>query len=134
MKAIIDTARTWIGTPFKHQGRSKGFGVDCAGLAIGISQELGLEVVDQRGYSRLPKNDEMRELIEQQCDPIAAPEVGALLYMRYSGTLHLAIVTRLDPIYVIHAYQPAGKVVEHRLDSSWLRRVSRIYRVRQWQA
>lgn len=129
---IIETARQWIGTPFKHQGRVRGVGVDCAGLAIGISKDLGLPVIDESGYARSPKDNAMRVLIEQQCDAITKIEIGALLFMPHSGTLHLAIVSQLDPIYIIHAYQPAGKVVEHRLDSKWLRRVAKIYRVRNW--
>lgn len=129
----VDIARKWLGTPFKHQGRSRGIGVDCAGLAIGIARDHGIEVHDVTGYTRLPRDDAMRQLIEQQCIRIDAIEIGAILYMPHAGTLHLAIVTRLDPTYIIHAYQPVGRVIEHRLDGAWLRRVQRIYRYELWR-
>ncbi len=35
---VVRTARTWLGTPYHHQGRLKGVGVDCAGLLIGVAQ------------------------------------------------------------------------------------------------
>jgi NlpC/P60 family putative phage cell wall peptidase len=33
-------ARTWIGTPYRHQGSVKGVGCDCLGLVRGIWREL----------------------------------------------------------------------------------------------
>ena len=41
--AIVTEATSWVGTPFQHQGRTKGphGGVDCVGLIIGVSKNLG---------------------------------------------------------------------------------------------
>ena len=43
----LQLARTWIGTPYKHQAMKKGLGCDCAGLVMGIWNEL---------YGRPPKD------------------------------------------------------------------------------
>lgn len=43
---VVAEARTWLDTPFVHQHRAKGIGVDCAGLVIGVSRELGLVAKD----------------------------------------------------------------------------------------
>jgi cell wall-associated NlpC family hydrolase len=40
---IVDTARGWLGVPYRHQGRRKDKGVDCVGLIIGVGAELGLQ-------------------------------------------------------------------------------------------
>ena len=34
---VVKEARTWIGTPFVHQGRTKGLACDCLGLMIGVA-------------------------------------------------------------------------------------------------
>ena len=55
---IVQSARSWLGTPFHAQGRAKGIGCDCLGLLMGIARELnlksknGLPLIDydQRDY------------------------------------------------------------------------------------
>jgi len=37
---ILQTARTWLGTPYVHQASCKGAGCDCLGLLRGIWREL----------------------------------------------------------------------------------------------
>jgi NlpC/P60 family putative phage cell wall peptidase len=37
---VLAIARTWIGTPYRHQGAVKGVGCDCLGLIRGIWREL----------------------------------------------------------------------------------------------
>ncbi|NBB51022.1 peptidase [Rhizobium sp. CRIBSB] len=37
---VLAIARTWIGTPYRHQGAVKGVGCDCLGLVRGIWREL----------------------------------------------------------------------------------------------
>jgi len=63
---VIAEARTWIGTPYKHQHRVKGHGVDCAGLLIGVARELGLVApdFDVNGYERKPDGFSLL----QECD------------------------------------------------------------------
>ncbi len=37
---IITIARTWLGTPYHHQARTKNIGTDCLGLVLGVYQEV----------------------------------------------------------------------------------------------
>lgn len=37
---VLAIAGTWIGTPYRHQGSTKGVGCDCLGLVRGIWREL----------------------------------------------------------------------------------------------
>ena len=41
---IVAAARGWIGTPYVHQARMSGAGVDCLGLLLGVWREVLGEV------------------------------------------------------------------------------------------
>lgn len=41
LEAVAE-AMTWLGTPYHHQGRVKGVGVDCATLLCEVYKEVGL--------------------------------------------------------------------------------------------
>jgi cell wall-associated NlpC family hydrolase len=43
--AIIAAARSWLGVPWRHQGRTRQ-GVDCAGLVVLVGRGLGLDDYD----------------------------------------------------------------------------------------
>lgn len=45
----LELARTWIGTPYKHQAALKTKGCDCIGLVIGVWRELYGK--DPRGFT-----------------------------------------------------------------------------------
>ena len=50
--AIVEAARGWIGTPYRHQASLKGVGADCLGLLRGVWREtLGAEPEAVPGYS-----------------------------------------------------------------------------------
>ena len=36
---IVEAARGWLGTPYRHQGSLKGWGADCLGLVRGVWRE-----------------------------------------------------------------------------------------------
>ena len=41
-EAIINEARRWVGTPYKHRGRHLHKAVDCIGLVFGVMETVGL--------------------------------------------------------------------------------------------
>lgn len=41
---IVAAARTWIGTPYRHQASIRGVGCDCIGLVRGVLRDLGHRV------------------------------------------------------------------------------------------
>jgi branched-chain amino acid transport system ATP-binding protein len=53
-EALVAEARCWLGTPFRHQGRIRGQGVDCIGLVLEPARALGLTDYRPGAYSRLP--------------------------------------------------------------------------------
>lgn len=124
---IITAARSALGVPFKHQGRSAS-GLDCAGLIVHVAQSLGLDYVDSDGYSRRPSGGLLESALDgQPClERVARRQPGDVLLMRFTGEpQHLGIFTGET---LIHSYANVGKVCEHRVDEAWARRIVRAYR------
>lgn len=130
---IIAAARQCLGTPFKHQGRLLAFGLDCAGVAIHVARQLGVDAIDVSGYGRSPSNGQLEAALAsqpslQQIEPIAGRQPGDVLLMRFeTDPQHIAIFTGES---IIHAYESVGACCEHRLSSAWARRIVRVYRFR----
>lgn len=128
---IIKYARECIGTPFMHQGRVVGIGLDCAGVVAHALSRAGIVYSDVKGYTRTPFRGLLQETLERQSCllrvAIAEKSAGDILLMRFMGEpQHVAVYSGMT---IIHGYFGSGKVVEHPLDSKWLRRISGVYRV-----
>ena len=125
-QTIITAATAYIGTRWHHQGRSTA-GMDCLGLVVLTARDCGIEVADQFGYARQPDGHLLRAELEKQLERIAEPEPGAVLLMRFEqNPQHVALMA--DGGDIIHAYATARKVVRHRLDDLWARRIVAVYR------
>src|SRR5512135_255804 len=95
---IIAEARSWIGTPYRHQGRLKGIASDCVGFIICVPRALGLfpPDFDVNGYSRHPEPAVMRGFLDQYLDRVwpADPLPGDVLWLKPNRLpQHLAILT-----------------------------------------
>lgn len=112
---IVDSARKYLGVKFQHQGRTDR-GLDCLGLIVRAATDCGIICNDRTDYShRLVRNTLLNGIL-QHCDPITEPVVGCIaLFELDTLQQHCALVTSVDPIYVIHAYAPIKMVVEHNL-------------------
>lgn len=134
---IIDEARKWLGTPYRHQHRAIGIGCDCVNLVIAVGLDLGLTTLTDeqyapfKGYSRLPNPRMMKRGIEVICREIESPEVGDIMWLQWGRGLpmHMAILSEMNgrPT-MIHAYSGAGKVVEHGFTAEWQNRVNSWWR------
>ena len=127
---IITAARDCLGTPFVHQGRIPGRALDCAGLVVAVAQAVGVEYIDQTGYSRSPSGGLLEAALDDQpgITRIAPADraAGDILLMRFSGDpQHLAILAGGT---IIHAWEAPGIVCEHDLTDLWTRRIVRVYR------
>jgi hypothetical protein len=146
-EAIVAEARAWLGTPFLHQGRLKGVGVDCAGLVLGVARALELPHAEVGAYGRQPRAAQLEAELAAQMDPIALDELapGDVLLLRIErDPQHLAIVSAIEAlpggdrarIWVVHALGGKGldRCVEHVLDDRWLQRIIGAYRFRGAEA
>lgn len=131
---LIEDARTWLGTPYRHQGSIKGLGCDCVGFLAEVAVETGLITPQLRAefptdYSQQPAGGELRRLTSRHLSlvPFNARCPGDIVLMRFAEEpQHLGMLTAVDPDYVIHCAQHG--VVEHRIDSVWRARIVRVYR------
>jgi len=130
-QAVIDAARSCKGTRFRHQGRQRGIGMDCAGLIIHAFVAGGYRMTDRKRYAREPNPSIMRTALAEVFVPIcdgwtSEPRVLDVAYMRFGGEpQHLALWTGSS---IIHAYLRMRGVVEHGLDGTWRSRIVTTYR------
>lgn len=68
--AIVAEARTWLGVPWRHQGRSRA-GVDCAGLVVLVARALELADYDSTAYGRRAQGQGFVEHFRAHMDGIA---------------------------------------------------------------
>ena len=130
---IIAAARACLGTPFRHQGRLPGIGLDCAGVAVEVARALGCAPLDVSGYGRTPAAGQLEAVLDAQPDLERVDredrQPGDILLLRFTGEpQHLAILT--DEGTMIHSYEAVGTCCEHRLSAVWAARIVRVYRFR----
>jgi NlpC/P60 family putative phage cell wall peptidase len=129
--AIVAEARSWIGTPYRHQASLKGVGCDCLGLVRGVWRALyGAEPEPTPAYSpdwaeaggsEALANAAARHLLPTA---IAAAAPGDVLLFHWRPHLpakHAAILVAEDRL--VHAYDGCP-VAEVYLGPSWRRRLA----------
>jgi cell wall-associated NlpC family hydrolase len=116
---IVEEARTWIDTPFHHQARIKGVGVDCVGLVLGVGKKFGLfdKDFDVRGYAKVPDGRSLMGIAETVMRRITYEEMqpGDVIMLRFSrDPQHVGIIGnyRHGGLSIIHA---AGGGAENRV-------------------
>jgi NlpC/P60 family putative phage cell wall peptidase len=115
---VVAAARSWIGTPYHHAADVKGHGVDCAMLLVRVYCDLGLvEPFDPRPYTRdwfLHRDEERyRDHLFARAHEVCAPGLGDVMLFRLGRCFaHGGIVSKAEPLTIIHAFANANCVVE----------------------
>jgi len=132
---IVAEARSWIGTPYRHQASLKGVGCDCLGLVRGVWRALyGAEPETVPPYARdwaeSATNEPLAEAGLRNLLPLAPDAFlpGDVLLFRWRAGLvakHAAIVSAPDRM--IHAHDGAA-VTEVALAPWWRRRIAYAFR------
>lgn len=133
---IIEAARSFLGTPFVHQARQRGVGVDCVGLLMEAGRACGLPVKDFTRYSRQPNPrvflHHFRENFHEIPVGDASPGDALAFWWRSSrkfGRLpqHAGlIVDRMGApagAGLLHSFTDSGKVLEVDLAEPWVSRI-----------
>ncbi|MBY0428739.1 MAG: C40 family peptidase [Alphaproteobacteria bacterium] len=127
-QVLVDSARACLGTPFYHQGRVAGIGLDCIGLVIHAVKQIGITVFDEQNYGREPQGDKLHAaLLNHEFHLVEDIAAGDVLLFRFNGEpqhVGLAVTTNA----MVHSYAPIGRVVETGLGETWTRRIAGIYR------
>ncbi len=133
---IVALAEGWIGTPYRHQGATRGVGCDCIGLIRGVWRELygrdpgpvpayGPDWAERSGEERL-----IAAALRLFGPVLPATEAGPgdLLLFRWRpdcAAKHAGILA--GPEHFIHAYEQ-GAVIRSALVPSWKRRIAAVHR------
>jgi NlpC/P60 family putative phage cell wall peptidase len=132
---IIAEARSWIGTPYRHQASLKGVGCDCLGLLRGVWRPLvGAEPemappyapdwAEASGAETLA-TAARRHLVEIAIADISPGDVVLFRWRTGLPAKHAAILTAPDRF--VHAHDGAS-VAEIALVPWWRRRIAYAFR------
>ncbi len=136
---IVQEARKWKGTPYKHQGKTMGHACDCAGILIGISQTL-LDYKDNFDYryGHNPINWTLKKELDNFpgliCkDTNTDMELGDIALMSLEMDKiphHVGVISIYSErsFGLIHCYSSIGRVVEHRMNEVWQSRILELYK------
>lgn len=111
---LLQQARLWLGTPWAHNQRTIGAGVDCGQFIIACYIGAGLVAPFETGSypsDFMLHSEEERYLswVEKYLDEVSAPQPGDVSAWRYGKSFsHGAMVVSWPS--VIHAYARAGCV------------------------
>ncbi|PLX39066.1 MAG: peptidase P60 [Hyphomicrobiales bacterium] len=132
---IVAEARSWIGTPYRHQASLKGVGCDCLGLVRGVWRGLlGPEPEKAPSYSadwaEAAGRDQLleaarRHLVEIPVEDLGPGSVVLFRWRQHLPAKHAAIVA--TPTTIVHAYEAAA-VAETHLGEWWQRHLFHAFR------
>lgn len=123
-QGIACAATRLIGTPFRHQGRRPGLGVDCLGVWVCSLRDAQVPVTDYTRYPRFPSAEEFRSRLSAQFEEVAVPGVGDLIVMtvgKHGRARHCGVVVSSDEmIDVEHRGRvKRSRIPWHRVESAW---------------
>jgi cell wall-associated NlpC family hydrolase len=110
--AVIAEALTWLGTPYHHQGRVKGAGVDCGMLLVEVYAACGeITAMDAGNYAcdwHLHRSEEKYlEHVLSVAHEIDAAQPGGIAVFQFGRTYsHGAIC--IGDNKLIHSYRERG--------------------------
>lgn len=119
--AIVAEARGWLGTPYHNCADIRGVGVDCGMLLVRVFVDAGLcPPFDPRPYPidwHLHRSDERYlGFVFDRSAQVAEPQAGDVMVFRYGRCYsHGGLVTKADPLTIVHAYHPAHRVLEEEI-------------------
>jgi NlpC/P60 family putative phage cell wall peptidase len=133
--AIVAEARSWIGTPYRHQASLKGVGCDCLGLVRGVWRAVvGAEPEAVPAYAadwaEASNSETLADAAARHLTAIAVADIrpGNLLLFRWRtgfAAKHAAVATAAD--LMVHAHDGAA-VAEVAIAPWWRRRLAFAFR------
>lgn len=127
---VVDEATSWIGTPYRHQGRRKGGGCDCLGLVLGVWEALRGEAIEapadySADWADTGPGDCLLDacrarMVEKAVNEAEAGDLLLFAFRPHLPTRHAGIL--FEGGRFVHAYERVG-VIASPLVPSWRRRI-----------
>jgi cell wall-associated NlpC family hydrolase len=101
MKSLVEEAREWLGTPWHHNQKVKGKGVDCIRFVESLAESQGIEIgFIPAHYTRSTQDERLLEFLRDRCleKPLSLNNIedGDIMVLKYRGVPHhLAIASTL---------------------------------------
>jgi cell wall-associated NlpC family hydrolase len=120
---IVRIADSFVGTPYRHQGRSRK-GVDCWGLLYAIGAEAGIlpDGLNVKADYGLITDQLMKAEMSKWCTVTTLVQDGVIAIIKWPGARfagHMGVLTSDGNI--IHAYSIEARVVKHGFRGKWLK-------------
>lgn len=131
---VLTEALSWQGTPWHHQGRVKGVGVDCLMFLAEVYERAGvIPHADPGNYARdwhMHRSDELfMGGVLAYADEVETPEPGDVAIFKFGRCYaHGAIV--VDWPTVIHSYNHVGVRLQEATEGILANRPVKFFRVK----
>lgn len=129
---VVAAARKYLGARWQHQARGDD-ALDCIGLLVRVARDVGITHLPvPHDYKMHPDSARILREAGRYMTKIdnRSFAAGDALVMRFGeAPQHFGIVGDYfaGGFSLIHAYRGVDKVVEHRLDDVWRRRIVAAY-------
>lgn len=122
-------ARSWVGVPFRHQGRNRA-GVDCVGFVAVIAIPAGLAPpsIDRQDYGRMPSSGEIELRLARHLVKVEEALEGDVIVIRWRVAQQASHVAYCAGDTLIQAYGRSERVVECGYREPWRRMTAAVYR------
>lgn len=144
-RAMVAAARACKGTPWQHQGRIPGIGLDCIGLALAAADASGLLTPEMKSslpfnYGRLPHQNMFLRTMREHMEIVPSLDqckIADYVLMNVVGhPMHIGLLTDYNehggmgtPFGLLHAMVNLDNVTEQRFDPGRLS-IRAYYRMR----
>lgn len=139
---IVKEVRSYVGTPFAHQGRTPKKGLDCVGVPISVCLKFKIPFTDKTDYPKMPRPEMVRAGLEENLLPLGkfGWKQGCVLRMytgrnmpKLAAARALFVESRARHVVVVtsngyvHADFDIGRVVESGLSDDFRERIAEAY-------
>lgn len=129
-KTVVETALTWLGTPWFSNQSTKQIGCDCVGFLAGVGKETGFLPSDYflENHARFDRNRLLEKELDQLFDPSTSLESANIILLgRMNLLTHVGIV--INNKEFIHASDTKRIGVKISSLSYHVRFIQKIYQI-----
>ncbi len=130
---IVATARSWLGVPWRHQGRTRQ-GVDCAGLVVLVGRALEALRLRHVGLWPSTRGPGLRPALPRLHGRHPSARAGPgdiLVFADAAYPCHCGFLTvKHEQPHLLHAHALRRKVIEEPYAGEWPAKVKFAFRFR----